>query len=559
MIKDTFGQYGLGFQTPDFSGLTGFGKAYTNRVKRDELIDLARKKRFQDKYGKDYVMSEYAPEKLTEGDLTTAPVDPYFDKMFSISGSQTQTDKGSLDFGDIAMVGDSYDPIAANMYMDQLDRFADYTEVRPDIQKRVDELKQKSQDIESARQSGFIDDATANTQRAQIDAEIAKLSYMPASNAATLEEEYQKELEMYEAAKAAGFKPGVAVGDQTFGQLAEVETIGADEAVAMRELGYQTDSDTASLREQRYAKRGAVGKKLRPIEQKLIAHYNGSVPLDEDELARTITEFNSLVSEYESTGTKYGGTATQFNLMNAVDKEIKEDVQENRESSKFKTSAKKEATKYVDDQIKKFTDARKNMSKNFNQVINNADMFEKTYNAGKINNTAYQILLKAINKMIEPTSAVMQGEADAFVGATQIEELKRELVSVGKTFQTAVKKGEKGTGYTKADFNELGQIYNALLPTVKSLRNEIKSPSSTENYINSAILQAKEQYGDSLSDEELNSLLDVNRFKKAAGGQLFSRKFNAKPVSVIGGSPVVTVPEDKAKKQGNRRKRKASW
>ena len=165
---------------------------------------------------------------------------------------------------------------------------------------------------------------------------------------------------------------------------------------------------------------------------------------------------------------------------------------------------------------KEFIDTRKAVTKDHNQAANNAKGFAAAFKL-PLSTASYQAMLKAVNKMIEPNSAVMQSEADAFMGADAANEIRRWWEAT-KTGLEALPSGGKGQGATEADKNELGRLYNALVGKLKVGKAAIEAGSG--NYFTNIKNQLQAEYGDSLSPQEFEELMDKKRFKSILYGNM---------------------------------------
>ena len=192
MAINTFGQYGLQFVAPEFN-LGGLGKLHVNKVRRDELIDLARKKKLQDKYGADFKLAgaPVAPPVFEDIPITEVPMDPYFNKFGATS---MQGDGGYK----ISSERDIVD--AQNTYMDELSRYVD--QGMPVDTQRLAYLQQRKSDIERAIQGGMqVEDQLAEVNEAINQVQLAGQP-PKAKSYGDEEAEYQAELDKYNQEKA---------------------------------------------------------------------------------------------------------------------------------------------------------------------------------------------------------------------------------------------------------------------------------------------------------------------------------------------------------------------
>ena len=248
MARDTFGQYGLRFVAPEFN-LGGLGKLYTNKVRRDELIDLARKKKLQDKYGKDFQLSgaPVKPIDMWEPSELDAPVDPMLAK-FNLSGMS----------GDgFTITSPRNDMEAQNQYMDELSRYED--QGLPAYQITHAPGVETTMNPAHTYQPNDDDSVTEFIPAAK----LPPSKYDEEAEYRAEMDQYNKDKAIYDELTAAGFTPGTSIGDQTFGQLAQVETIGADTPYSMRELGYTPIS--------KYGQRPVTGNKLLDMQNRALA------------------------------------------------------------------------------------------------------------------------------------------------------------------------------------------------------------------------------------------------------------------------------------------------
>ena len=123
---------------------------------------------------------------------------------------------------------------------------------------------------------------------------------------------------------------------------------------------------------------------------------------------------------------------------------------------------------------------------------------------GGSNDAILSQITRALVKIQDPNSAVMQGEADAMLGTGAIVELRRAI----ERLRPLIKEGDAALAENRAqatDINKLVEAYNALLPSLKRTREEILAGGLNDSQLQTELGIAKQVSGveDSLELENL--------------------------------------------------------
>jgi len=546
MIRNTFQDYGLQFRLPDFSNLAGTGAAiggyYGNKEKRAAFADLIRKKMFEQMYPDIKVApgAPIAPPKFEyEQTLDVAPVDPYFNNMKSLYGGQEGSQADDFVLSGMNIGADAkYDPYAAGQYMDELSRFEDDGSF---AKSQLAPLIQREEDIQRAIDTGLFD----NVPQQGIDqiegVRAAQAEYtQPYDSYGDEEAEYKAELAAYEKEKAiydAAVKAGYVEGDDIReGLLSRLGDV--DEDAALRELGYTNNRGaTANFLMKQENRRKANDAQAIADEAWNIMNSSKEGSKEHTEAAMAL---NAAARDFQQFSGKEYKAPSEFKREKAIG-------QEKRETTKIKN----DMSKSIKDYTKGYIDTRKNVTKNFNEAAKNAKAFKAAYKTvkGKENVpvSSYQAMLKAINKMLEPNSAVMQGEADAFLGSDIANTLRGQYNSVTSGFSSLLyntgannENDFKPTSVSQTDVKELINLYNALIDPLSAGKDSIEKGQGT--YFTNIKDQLKAEYGDTIGDDDMETLLDKKRFKSLLYGQMYIDKLPGK----IGESNNINTDSDTA-------------
>tara|TARA_R110002096_G_scaffold149991_7_gene311730 strand:+ start:116 stop:1564 length:1449 start_codon:yes stop_codon:yes gene_type:complete len=314
------------------------------------------------------------------------------------------------------------------------------------------------------------------------------------------EAEYDAEKAVYDQAQAAGFEVGENIQSGLLGSLRDV-----DEEAALSKLGYQSSSKSAtgnflSKREDR-----AKASNAQAIADEAWGVLSNAVE-GSPEYNQAKAALNQAAREFQQFSGKAYKAPGDFTMDQIIEKE-------NRETTKVKNSMADSIKGYT----KGFISTRAAVTKDHNQAANNAKAFNKAF-AIPLSTASYQAMLKAVNKMLEPNSAVMQGEADAFMGMDAANQIRGTIESV-TTGLRAISDGSKGQSATQADKNELGRLYNALLEKMAAGKAAVES--GTGSYFADIKGQLQAEYGDSLRGDDFEELMDRKRFKSLLFGQMY--------------------------------------
>ena len=535
MIRNTFQDYGLGFRVPDFSGLAGVGSViggHYGQQARKELRDkLIKKKLFEQKYpGVDVIPGQpvldttvadqfIKPPEFTQGS-SVMPSDPYFDKVNSQFGSQTDTSKGTgFKLAGLNISSDSQvDPMLANQYMEDLSNYEDRGMQTLPLTPGADASATEQEAYLNLLSSfdptsyGKLVDADKAQELAEYEAEMG--TYQSDVDAATLAEQkrYDEQKAMYDMGTAAGFTPGDVVKESVLSDLGEV-----DEGSALSELGYRTGKGATAnfLMKQENRRKGNDAQAIADEAWKVM----NSSPEGSKEHTEAAIALNTASRDFQQyTGKEYKAPS-EFKREKAIGQEKRE-----------LTQVKNDLSKSIKDYTKAFIDTRKNVTKNFNEAAKNAKAFQAAHANAKgkevVPVASYQAMLKAVNKMLEPNSAVMQGEADAFMGQ-DISNTIRGAVNSGYSGLQSIlyntgansKNDFKPSSVSQSDVTELVNLYNSLIEPLDAGRKSIESGQG--EYFTNIKSQLEAEYGDSIGSDELNELLDKKRFKSLLYGQMY--------------------------------------
>ena len=313
------------------------------------------------------------------------------------------------------------------------------------------------------------------------------------------EEEYNAEKAVYDQAQAAGFEVGEDIQSGLLGSLRDV-----DEEAALRKLGYQSNKGATANFLSKQEDR-AKAKDAQAIADEAWGVLNSAVE-GSPEYNQASAALNQAARDFQQFSGKAYKAPGSFTMGQTIAKD-------NRELTKVKNNM----STSIRDYTKGFIGTRAAVTKDHNQAANNAKAFNKAFNI-PLSTASYQAMLKAVNKMLEPNSAVMQGEADAFMGMDAANQIRGTIESV-TTGLKAISDGSKGQSATQADKNELGKLYNALLE--KMAMGKAAVEAGTGSYFADIKGQLQAEYGDSLRGDDFEALMDKKRFKSLLFGQMY--------------------------------------
>jgi hypothetical protein len=225
--------------------------------------------------------------------------------------------------------------------------------------------------------------------------------------------------------------------------------------------------------------------------------------------------YQKALNDYASLNGKHIELTNGENYESPNFKRLKEMEKLGAESAKAETQAKSELAKqnkeYVDSVNNALDTAYKRNQKGIDGVKKALDFAGQARDnimaalkKGGSNDAILSQITRALVKIQDPNSAVMQGEADAMLGTGAIVELRRAI----ERLRPLIKEGDAALAENRAqatDINKLVEAYNALLPSLKRTREEILAGGLNDSQLQTELGIAKQVSGveDSLELENL--------------------------------------------------------